>query len=66
MIIDCSTCVARSTPACDDCIVSAMCGPGGVLELDAEEQAAIESMSDIGLVKPIRLETMRDRRASGE
>lgn len=63
MIIDCSTCVARHTAACDDCIVSALCGPMQVLELDTDERIAIDAMSDMGLVKPIRLVTGDD--ASG-
>ena len=63
MIIDCDLCIARHTDACEDCIVSALCGQGGVLELDEEERAAIDAMSDAGLVAPIRL-VVDDRRAS--
>jgi hypothetical protein len=62
MIIDCSRCVARDSDACGDCVVTALSGPGGVLELADEERSAIEAMSAIGLVSPIRL--VEDRRSS--
>ena len=55
MIIDCGTCVAQHTEACDDCIVSALVGPGGIIELANDEKAAIDAMSSVGLVSPIRL-----------
>ena len=65
MIIDCDLCVARHTDACEDCIVSALCGPGGVLELDDDERSAIDAMSDVGLVAPIRLVVDDQRRQTG-
>ena len=68
MIIDCGTCVARHTTACDDCIVAAICDEDGVVELDREERSAIASMSDVGLIAPIRLIRVdgdRGHRASG-
>lgn len=55
MIIDCHTCDMRETNACDDCVVSALVGENGILELAEAEQAAIDSMSKVGLVSPIRL-----------
>ncbi len=55
MIIDCQTCDMRETNACDDCVVSALVGDDGILELIEAEQTAIESMSRVGLVAPIRL-----------
>ncbi|MGI9666626.1 MAG: hypothetical protein ACR2N2_05925 [Acidimicrobiia bacterium] len=64
MIIDCGTCVARHTDACDDCIVNALCGPMRVLELDEEERSAIDAMSELGLVRPIRLVVEDERRRS--
>ena len=64
MIIDCDRCVMVQTSACEDCIVTALCAPGGVLELDDDERAAIDAMSDAGLVSPIRLIVSDDRRAS--
>lgn len=66
MIIDCGTCVARATDACDDCIVTAICGPEGVVEIDVSQRAAIDTMSHLGLVKPIRLivEESAERRST--
>lgn len=55
MIIDCDTCLVAETDACRDCIVTALCAPGAVLELGSDERAAIDAMSKIGLVSPIRL-----------
>lgn len=55
MIIDCDTCLAADTDACNDCIVTALIAPGAVLELGSDERAAIDAMSEAGLVAPIRL-----------
>lgn len=55
MIIDCNTCDMRETSACNDCVVSVLVGDNGILELAEAEQAAIASMSRVGLVSPIRL-----------
>lgn len=55
MIIDCDTCLVAETDACTDCIVTALCAPGAVLELGSDERSAIDAMSEIGLVSPIRL-----------
>jgi hypothetical protein len=55
MIIDCNTCDMRETSTCNDCVVSVLVGENGILELAEAEQAAIDSMSRVGLVSPIRL-----------
>jgi hypothetical protein len=55
MIIDCNTCDMRETSACNDCVVSVLVGENGILELADAEQEAIDSMSRVGLVSPIRL-----------
>ena len=60
MIIDCQTCDMRETHACDDCVVSALVGEDGILELVDAERSAIESMSRVGLVSPIRLVNSQD------
>jgi hypothetical protein len=55
MLIDCDTCVARDV-ACGDCVMTVLLGPPSVrVDLDAEEQAAIDSLADAGLVPPLRL-----------
>jgi hypothetical protein len=55
MIIDCNTCDMRETNACNDCVVSVLVGENGILELAEAEHEAIDSMSRVGLVSPIRL-----------
>jgi hypothetical protein len=58
--VNCDTCIARGA-ACSDCVVSVLLGtsPGsataGVLDLDPDEQAALEALADSGLVPPLRL-----------
>lgn len=58
IIIDCNRCLVRSPAACGDCVVSVFLGPGEAdLELDHDEQAALEMFADSGLVPPLRLVT---------
>lgn len=53
--VDCSGCVARG-PACDDCVVSVLLGaPRPRLDLDRDEQSALQALADGGLVPPLRL-----------
>ena len=53
--VDCGTCIARGA-ACSDCVVTALLGAsGGVVDLDQDEQAALEALADSGLVPPLRL-----------
>lgn len=55
MLIDCDTCVARGL-ACTDCVVTVLLGnPPQPVDLDDDEQAAIEQLADAGLVPPLRL-----------
>lgn len=64
MIIDCGTCDMRETRACDDCVVSVLVDENGILELADAERAAIDSMSRVGLVAPIRLVVSNDESAA--
>ncbi len=53
--VDCGTCIARGA-ACSDCVVTVLLGAsGGVVDLDQDEQAALEALADSGLVPPLRL-----------
>jgi hypothetical protein len=58
--VDCDTCIAKGA-ACQDCVVSVLLGSSGesaragVLDLDADEQAALDALADSGLVPPLRL-----------
>ncbi len=53
--IECSTCCARGTAACDDCLVTAVLSrPPGTVELDAEEREAVGRLQRAGLVPLVR------------
>lgn len=64
MIIECGRCVMVNTEACDDCVVSVLVGETGILALAEEETRALEAMSRVGLVSPIRLIEGDDRSAA--
>jgi hypothetical protein len=55
MLIDCDSCVARGR-ACPDCVVTVLLNrPPLPVDLDEDEQRAIEQLSEAGLVPPLRL-----------
>jgi len=56
LTIDCGDCVMAGTSACDDCIVSFIVGrdPGDAVVIDAEEERALRTLSDGGLVPRLR------------
>ena len=56
LTIDCGACVMAGTSACDDCIVSFIVGrePGDAVVIDAEEERALRTLSDGGLVPRLR------------
>ena len=60
MLVDCDTCTVRGT-GCADCVVTVLLGMPPVLELDEDEQRAIDALAESGLVPPLRLQ----RRATG-
>ena len=55
MLIDCETCIAREH-ACGDCVMTVLLqiAPAPV-DLDDDEQAAIGTLAEAGLVPPLRL-----------
>jgi len=53
VIIDCNRCALRGR-ACGDCVLSVIVDAPPVVELDSEELAAVELLSDAGLVPPRR------------
>jgi hypothetical protein len=57
MIIDCDSCVMRQI-ACGDCVVSVLLdikpAPGKNAELSNADKAAINNLSSVGLVPPLR------------
>jgi hypothetical protein len=56
LTIDCGECVMAGTSACDDCIVSFIVGrePGDAVVIDAEEERALRTLSNGGLVPRLR------------
>jgi hypothetical protein len=54
MLIDCDTCLARDSEACDDCLVSVLFSPHP-LEVDGDEQEALNLLAEAGLVPRLRL-----------
>jgi hypothetical protein len=55
MLIDCDTCVVAGD-ACAECVITVLLGrPEEPVDLDADEQRAIDVLADAGLVPRIRL-----------
>lgn len=53
--VDCSSCRVRGD-ACTDCVVSVLLGvPSSDVRLTEAEQQAIDALSAVGLVPPLRL-----------
>jgi hypothetical protein len=56
MEISCGDCVMQSTPACDDCVVTFICGrePDEAVIIDVAEARAVRLLGEAGLVPPLR------------
>ena len=54
--IDCDECAMQSTSACDDCIVTFICGrePHEAIVIDVEEARAMRLLEQGGLVPRLR------------
>ena len=54
--IDCDSCAMQGTEACDDCVVTFICGraPEEAVVLDLAEERALRALSGPGLVPPLR------------
>jgi hypothetical protein len=54
--IDCQECVMANTRACDDCVVTFVCGrrPGEALVIEVDEERAVRAMARAGLVPELR------------
>jgi hypothetical protein len=51
MHIDCDDCCMQATEACEDCIVTFLFErPSGAIVFDAEEERALRTLQDAGLV----------------
>ena len=56
MEISCEDCVMQDTPACEDCLVTFICGrePGEAVVFDVAEARAVRLLGEAGLVPPLR------------
>lgn len=56
LTIDCDDCRFQGTAACDDCVVTFICGrePDDALIINAEEVRAVRVLSGAGLVPELR------------
>lgn len=56
LIISCDDCTMQGTSACDDCIVTFICGrePEEAVIIDAAEERAIRILGRSGLAPPLR------------
>ncbi len=56
MEISCDDCVMQDTPACEDCVVTFICGrqPDDAVVIDAEEERAVRLLARAGLVPDLR------------
>ena len=56
MTISCDDCTMQHTSACDDCVVTFICGrePDDAVVIDATEVRAVRLLSDAGLVPKLR------------
>ena len=54
--ISCDDCTMQGTSACDDCVVTFVCGraPGEALVIDVEEARAVRLLERAGLVPGLR------------
>ena len=56
LTISCDDCRMQATPACDDCVVSFICGrePDDAVIIDADEARAVRLLIRSGLVPDLR------------
>jgi hypothetical protein len=57
--IDCDECVAQHTDACDDCMVTFLCGrePDDAVIIDVAEARALRMLGQSGLMPKLRHRT---------
>jgi hypothetical protein len=56
LIIDCDECVLQGTDACEDCVVTFLCGAEAstAVVIDIAEARAVRLLGDAGLVPHLR------------
>ena len=57
-VISCDDCVMQATTACDECVVTFICGrePEEAVVIDVAEARAVRLLGEAGLVPPLRHE----------
>ncbi len=55
-VISCDECVMQHTSACEDCVVTFICGrqPDEALVIDVAEARAVRLLGEVGLVPRLR------------
>jgi hypothetical protein len=59
ILVDCDTCAVRGH-GCSDCVVTVLMGAPPGVEVDADEQRALEVLAASGLVPPLRMVVATD------
>jgi hypothetical protein len=56
MIVSCDDCAMNGTSACDDCVITFILKrePGDAVVVDAEEERALRTLGEHGLVPQLR------------
>jgi hypothetical protein len=56
LVIDCDHCALQATSACDDCVVSFLCGTeaSSPVVVDLAEARAMRLLGEAGLAPPLR------------
>jgi hypothetical protein len=56
LTISCDECAMQGTTACDDCVVTFLCGrePGDAVIIDAAEERAVRMLGRSGLIPQLR------------
>lgn len=52
--VDCDTCAVRGS-ACSDCVVTVLLGAPPPMDVDPDEQRALDVLASSGLVPPLRM-----------
>ncbi len=57
--IDCDTCIMKSTPACEDCVVTYLCDRPAeqAVVVNLADFRAMKALAEVGLVPTLRHDT---------
>lgn len=62
IVIDCDTCIMKSTSACNDCVVTYLCDRPAeqAVVVNLADFRAMKALADVGLVPQLRHDTGTD------